>query len=101
MTRELGQQGGRKVWSPAVKVPKEKSEKESAKLNDVEYALYRRVVGKLMFLITARPDCAFAIKEIARHVSSPDFANMQALRRVVKYLDTTSKWVLVHRTDRE
>lgn len=41
----------------------------------------------LMFCVTmVRPDCAFHVKELSRHLSNPTHTHMTAARRVARYL---------------
>ena len=55
---------------------------------------YRRVVDKLKFMISGRPDMAFAIKEAARHVSRPVETDEVDVKRCLRYLKGTRDDVL-------
>eukprot|EP00972_Heterocapsa_arctica_P003936 586026-Heterocapsa_arctica.AAC.1 len=48
--------------------------------------VFRKCVGKLMWMLEERNDVAYAVKEMARHVQDPHESHMQQLRRLVKYL---------------
>ncbi len=55
-----------------------------------EVALYRRVVGQLMYLSTiTRPDIAFAVGRIASGMASPTKGHWARVKRILRYLSGT------------
>jgi hypothetical protein len=53
---------------------------------------YRQLVGSLMHLsVTIRPDIAFAVGVLARHMAHPTAAHWQAAKGVLRYLVGTPK----------
>lgn len=61
------------------------------RLDRKEHRLYRRLVGRLMFLTGAtRPDIAFAVNRLAQHLASPRDIHMQAAKHVLRYLKGTA-----------
>ena len=62
---------------------------------------YRSIVGKLNYLEkTSRPDIAYAVHQCARFSSNPKVSHAAALKRIVRYLLTTSdKRMLIKPTD--
>ena len=59
-------------------------------LSDEMKALYRSIVGKLMFImISTRPDIAFSVSTLARFLANPMASHLQAAKRVVIYLKST------------
>ncbi|KAF4132425.1 putative transposon Ty5-1 protein [Phytophthora infestans] len=65
---------------------------EAAKEGDKEPGLpYREVIGALMYLATStRPDLAFPVGYLSRHVQHPNAAHAGALKRILRYLVATS-----------
>ena len=53
-------------------------------LSSEEHSLYRRVVGKLMWLLPLRPDIAYSVKELARSLQSPTKESMGKLKHVCR-----------------
>jgi hypothetical protein len=47
---------------------------------------YRRLVGKLLYLTTTRPDIAFAVQQLSPFLSKPTIVHYDAACRVVRYL---------------
>jgi hypothetical protein len=59
----------------------------SAAYEDV--AGYRRLVGKLLYLTTTRPDIAFVTQQLSQFLSSPTLVHYETACRVVRYLKGT------------
>ncbi|XP_020239929.1 uncharacterized protein LOC109818814 [Cajanus cajan] len=53
-------------------------------------ASYRRLVGKLLYLTTTRPDISFAVQQLSQHISSPSTTHYMAVTRVLHYLKGNS-----------
>jgi len=52
--------------------------------------LYRSIVGSLMYLATmTRPDLAFTVKELSRHLVNPNQTHLKAAMQAVKYVAST------------
>jgi hypothetical protein len=47
---------------------------------------YRRLVGRLLYLTTTRPDIAFAAQQLSQFMASPSESHHKAALRVLKYL---------------
>ena len=60
---------------------------------------YRRVVGKLRFMVQERPDTAFEVGLLSRKLSQPDGESQARLKRVVRYLLHTQDAELELRPD--
>ena len=64
----------------------------SLKLHDSDSPLYldesafRRLIGRLLYLTTTRPDIAFAVQQLSQFVSRPQIIHFQAATCVLKYL---------------
>ena len=48
--------------------------------------LYRGVAARLNYIAPDRPDIAYAVKEAARNMSSPEVSDLRRLRKIGKYL---------------
>jgi hypothetical protein len=49
-------------------------------------AQYRRLIGKLLYLTTTRPDISFATQQLSQFLNSPTMVHFHAAQRVLKYL---------------
>nr|KYP42363.1 hypothetical protein KK1_036236 [Cajanus cajan] len=47
---------------------------------------YRRLVGRLIYLTSTRPDIAFATQQLSQFMSNPTQAHLNAALRVLRYL---------------
>nr|GEU80618.1 ribonuclease H-like domain, reverse transcriptase, RNA-dependent DNA polymerase [Tanacetum cinerariifolium] len=64
--------------------PKPKSKNEYD--NPVNVHLYRSMIGSLMYLTTSRPDIMFAVSACLRHQVTPTTSNLEAVKKIFKYL---------------
>ena len=63
-----------------------------AERKKMEIIPYRSVVGSLMYLSChTRPDIAFAVGVLARHVSDPAIVHWTAAKRILRYLRGTTE----------
>ncbi|KAL1187681.1 Retrovirus-related Pol polyprotein from transposon RE1 [Cardamine amara subsp. amara] len=62
-------------------------ESESPLLPNAE--IYRRLIGKLLYLCTTRPDIAFAVGKLCQFSSAPKEIHLQAAHKVLRYLKGT------------
>lgn len=61
---------------------------------------YSTVVGMLLFLITnTRPDCAYAVSQVARFNHNPKQSHSIAVKRIVRYLKGTADKGMIIRTN--
>jgi hypothetical protein len=51
-----------------------------------DVAAYRRLVGRLMYLTTTRPDIAYATQQLSQFMASPTVTHHPAALRVLRYL---------------
>ncbi|CAL1397690.1 unnamed protein product [Linum trigynum] len=47
---------------------------------------YRRLVGKLIYLTTTRPDISFATQQVSHFMSNPSHTHFKAVNRILRYL---------------
>lgn len=47
---------------------------------------YRRLVGRLLYLTTTRPDITFAVQQLSQFLSKPTVCHFKAAQRVLHYL---------------
>ncbi|GJZ47538.1 putative ribonuclease H-like domain-containing protein [Tanacetum coccineum] len=62
--------------------PKSKDEPDDA----VNVHLYRSMIGSLMYLTALRPDIMFAVSACSRHQVTPLTSNLNAVKKIFKYL---------------
>ncbi|CAN1263655.1 Retrovirus-related Pol polyprotein from transposon TNT 1-94 [Linum perenne] len=48
--------------------------------------VYRRLIGRLVYLCTTRPDISFAVNYLSQFVSQPTDLHMQAASKIVRYI---------------
>ncbi|GJT98886.1 putative ribonuclease H-like domain-containing protein, partial [Tanacetum coccineum] len=62
--------------------PKSKNEPDSP----VNVHLYRSMIGSLMYLTASRPDIMFAVSACSRNQVAPTTSNLEAVKKIFKYL---------------
>ncbi|GJR09387.1 putative ribonuclease H-like domain-containing protein [Tanacetum coccineum] len=62
--------------------PKSKDEPDDA----INVHLYRSMIGLLMYLTASRPDIMFAVSACSRHQVTPLTSNLNAVKKIFKYL---------------
>jgi len=70
----------------------------------VEYAnlAYNELVGSLLYIMRGtRPNIAFAIHVVSRHLKAWDNSHWNAVRRILRYLITTKDFCLCYSADGE
>jgi hypothetical protein len=76
----LGSKPAPTPLDPSIKLHHE----DSAAYDDI--AGYWRIIGKLLYLTTTRPDIAFAVQQLSQFLSKPTIVHFDAACRVVRYL---------------
>ena len=76
------------VVSPGTSVQKKLLDGDE-ELSKEDHGLFRKGVGKLMWLLPIRPDLSFAVKELARSLQGPTSECMSKLKHVLRYLQGT------------
>ncbi|KAJ9542449.1 LOW QUALITY PROTEIN: hypothetical protein OSB04_028955 [Centaurea solstitialis] len=68
---------------PNLKLDKGEAEQKA------DNSLYRRMVGRLLYLQATRPDITYAVKVLSQFVSDPRQNHLNAAHRVLRYLKAT------------
>ena len=63
-------------------------------LDPSEHKLYRRVVGRFLYCSAHRGDFALTLNQLCRRVQSPTVSDMQALRKLARYIKGTLHYKL-------
>ena len=61
-------------------------------LSKEQHATYRKVVGKLQWLVYTRPDLAYATKELARSLNKLTTQDWKRVKHLVRYLQGTQQY---------
>ena len=78
--------------SPSVQL----SDDSSPHLRRDEHKLFRRLIGRLIFLITAtRPDISFAVNQLSQFLTEPRQVHLVAAKHVLRYIQATMDYGLV------
>lgn len=71
----------------------------SEKLKDPES--YRRLVGRLVYLVVTRPDLAYSVHTLSQFLQNPRIEHWEAALRVVRYLKGSPEQGILLRSDSE
>jgi len=93
--RELGLESCRTVTSPGVKKNKQEGDDEGL-LNETDKATYMKHCGRLLYIAQDRGDVCFSVKEISRRMTSPRPSDMEAIKRVFRYLSSRMSLTYVY-----
>ena len=53
---------------------------------NVNFSLYRSMIGSLIYLIASRPNISYSVGVCARYQVNPKESHMIALKRIIKYV---------------
>ncbi|OMO54213.1 Integrase, catalytic core [Corchorus capsularis] len=56
---------------------------------------YRKIIGKLQYLTTTRPDISFTVQQLAQFLDKPTTEHLSAVHRVLRYLKGTIGFAFV------
>ena len=65
----------------------------------VDSSLFRNMIGSLFYLTNSRPDISYSVGMCARYQANPKKFHMIALRRIIKYVKTTSDFGVWYNKD--
>ena len=80
----LGLEEAKPVMTPSVK--RTSTTKSLVELEGERRAMYRTVVGKLLYMCQERPDVMYSVRETARKITCPTESDEMNLKRIVRYL---------------
>ena len=66
--------------------PKQPTEAEEKAVDETRQRVLRAIVGKAQWILRARPDVLYAVKELSRRLQGPREVDLLAAKRMVKYL---------------
>ena len=78
--------------SPSVQL----SDTDSSRLGRSDHKLFRRLIGRLIFLVTAtRPDISYAVNQLSQFLAEPRQVHLAAAKHVLRYIQATKDYGLV------
>ncbi|KAL0745047.1 hypothetical protein Bca101_100892 [Brassica carinata] len=88
LLKGAGAYGGKTARMPmedGYKVPREGEIEDSKPFHDPK--LYRKLVGKLIYLTITRPDICFAVNQVSQHMQLPKEHHWHMVERLLMYLN--------------
>ncbi|XP_031111756.1 uncharacterized protein LOC116015721 [Ipomoea triloba] len=86
-TREILKEAGflncKPVSTPLV--PNQRLTKDGGTILE-DISSYRRLVGRLLYLTTTRPDISFAVQQLSQFIDAPTTDHLAAAHRVLRYI---------------
>ena len=81
-------------FSSSVKTPVSPNVKLIVALlgKSVDTSLYRSMIGSLLYLIASKPNISYSMGMCARYQANPKESHMIALKRIIKYVKTTTNF---------
>ncbi|XP_062103182.1 uncharacterized mitochondrial protein AtMg00810-like [Humulus lupulus] len=64
-------------------------------------AMYRQLVGSLIYLTLTRPDTSYAVGVASRYMQHPKKPHLEAVRRMLRYVKDTINYGLLYKKDDE
>ena len=58
----------------------------------VDSSLYRSMIGSLLYLTVSRPDISYSVPVCARYQANPKESHMTSLKKIIKYVKTTTNF---------
>ena len=59
---------------------------------NVNSSLYRSMIGSLLYLTASRPDTSYNVRVCATYQANPKESHMITLKRIIKYVKTTTNF---------
>ena len=87
LTQVLGLEEAKPVMTSSVK--RTPTTESLVELEGERRAMYRTVVGKLLYMCQERADVKYSVKETARKITCPTETDEMNLKRIVRYLKGT------------
>ena len=56
----------------------------------IDSSLYRSMIGSLLYFTASRPDISYSVGACARYQANPKESHMIALKRIIKYVKSTT-----------
>ena len=83
---EAGKLGARVAKTPLEEGYKVLREGEIEDTPFGDFKLYRRMVGKLIYLTITRPDICFAVNQVSQYMQAPKVHHWNMVERIMRYL---------------
>ena len=65
----------------------------------VDPSLYRSMIGSLFYLTASKPDISYSVGVCARYQANPKESHMTTLKRIIKYVKTTTEFGVWYKKD--
>lgn len=92
--QEFGMEDCKAISTPLS--PSVQLDSEGTLLGKSDHKLFRRLIGRLMFLVVAtRPDIAFAVNQLSQYLAKPTQVHLGAAKHVLRYVKGTMSYGLM------
>jgi hypothetical protein len=98
MLQEFGMQDSKFENKPLPPGLQLVSDKQSPSVDPTEYC---RMVGKLIFLTTTRPDLAYVVGIVSQFISQPKEAHLAAVKHIFRYINKTVDYGINYSTGQD
>ena len=92
----LALRNAKSVNTPGEDEKKWEADENQEELSSAQAKAFRGHAARLNYLAPDRPDIAYSVKEVCRHMAKPSVGAWKKLKRLVRYLLGTTRTVLVY-----
>ena len=96
LVKKFGLESAKQVSTPMSTTLKLTKDENGVK---VDTTLYRSMIGSLLYLTASRPDICYSVGVCARYQSNPMESHVSAVKRIIRYVNSTSDYGIWYSKD--